>query len=419
MRSLLSIRAKNFLSLSDVDVELQELSVLVGPNGAGKSNLLKVIQFLGDTARYDLGPAINMHGGYDRLFFRGQQANPKPRIRPRIELGITGQVTANASANAPDEYMLKFWQQVLASDAVTQRREEFAFKRTAGRGRRITVEGNRVEIRKLLAPSKSSTPGGPKDTKEDAAQMSLSLISTSSALSTLPRLGRANGGEQINQLAELFTTFRVFEVDVARARAPSKYDQSVAPTLASDASNLAGFLQWLRTEHDEVFQQYVEDLRAIVPSIQSLRFVKLSGADDSGLLVQLKEHGLSDFTDLGEASFGTIRTMALLAMLHDPHPPRLTCVEEIDHGLHPHALDRIVERMRSASERTQLLVVTHSPALANRLQPKEIVVCERNYKVGASLIPAISSAKVQKMAQASGLLPGELWFSGALGGGLE
>jgi len=123
-------------------------------------------------------------------------------------------------------------------------------------------------------------------------------------------------------------------------------------------------------------------------------------------------------TNMAEASFGTVRALALLAMLHDPNPPKLTCVEEIDHGLHPHALDRIVERMRSASKRTQLLAVTHSPALANRLNPKELVVCERDYEGRGSLIPAIESSKVEAMANASGLLPGELWFSGALGGGL-
>ncbi len=63
-------------------------------------------------------------------------------------------------------------------------------------------------------------------------------------------------------------------------------------------------------------------------------------------------------TPLASASFGTIRALALLAMLHDPDPPKLTCVEEVDHGLHPYALDRIVERLRDASTRTQVLAAT-------------------------------------------------------------
>jgi predicted ATPase len=409
MRSLISLAASNFLSLGSVDVELQELTVLVGPNGAGKSNLLKVIQFLGDTARLDLVPAIGEHGGFERLLFRGVE-NKKPNTKgPRITLGITGLITGNSSASAPDEYQLSVWPQRLTlrtggAVTVVRRRENFVFKRTQGRGRRITVTGSKVE----LVMGK---------VEKQQAKKELSLAESSSALSTLPRLKDA-GGEQINRLAELFTTFRVFEIDVAKARTPSRYVAERAPKLESDAANLAAFLRWLSLEHLEIFELLKEDLKVIVPSVADLEILQIGGSDDSSFFIQLVEKGLSGPTNLSEASFGTVRALALLAMLHDPSPPRLTCVEEIDHGLHPHALDRIVERMRSASRRTQLLVVTHSPALANRLEPHELVVCERDNATGSSVIPAISSDRVAAMATASGLLPGELWFSGVLGGAL-
>lgn len=106
-------------------------------------------------------------------------------------------------------------------------------------------------------------------------------------------------------------------------------------------------------------------------------------------------------------------------MLHDPKPPKLSCVEEIDHGFHPYALDRIVERLRLASERTQILVATHSPALVNRLDSKELIVCERDINTGSSLIPAIDADLVREMEEESNLPLGELWFSGTLGGSCE
>lgn len=411
MRSLFSLTVKNFLSLRSVKVDLQELSVLVGPNGAGKSNLLKVIQFLGDTARNDLGPAIQKFGGYERLVFRSGAEK-----QPRISLGITGKFTANSSDRAPDEYTLSFSQQRVhplgntnspfSGHVVNQRKEEFIFKRTAGRGRRITVAGNRATIERVLTRA------------ADTEKKQVALANTSTALSTLPRLGSDGGNDQINKLAELLTTFRVFEVDVSKARAPSSYDPSRAPYLDSDAANLASFLRWLHEKHSDTFNLLQEDLQTIAPSVQEIRFRRLGGTDENAVAVQLKERGLQGFTNLSEASFGTIRAMALLAMLHDPNPPKLTCVEEIDHGLHPHALDRIVERMRSAARKTQLLVVTHSPALANRLEPHELVVCERDFETGASLIPAVDPEDVAAMAKASALSVGELWFSGALGGGL-
>jgi hypothetical protein len=74
----------------------------------------------------------------------------------------------------------------------------------------------------------------------------------------------------------------------------------------------------------------------------------------------------------------------------------LTCIEEIDHGLHPHILDRLVELLRQASNRTQFLIATHSPALVNRLTPDELIVCERG-EDAASRIPAIDPATVRDM----------------------
>lgn len=403
MRSLLSIEARNFLSLQSVNVELQDLSVLVGSNGAGKSNFLKVIQFLGDTARLDLGPAIENHGGFDRLRFRGDKNNSNS-----VYLRLTGLFTKNSSSNAPDEYVLHFRQRINPNSSIrfSHRVEFFAFKRTAGRGRRITVSGSKVGIEEIVGQRKS-------------AQRELSLSNASTGLSTLPRLGKGEGGEQINALSELLQNFRVFEVNVDAARRPSiaNFD-GTAVTLNSNASNLASFLHSLNAKHPDVFSQYEEDLSAIAPSIKKVKIQKIGGTNDSTVAIQLEERGITGSTNLSEASFGTVRAMGLLAMLHDPTPPRITCVEEIDHGLHPHALDRIVDRLRDASRRTQLLVVTHSPALANRLLPHELVICERDYETGASRIPAIDPEAVADMVDASELSLGELWFSGALGGGL-
>jgi len=134
------------------------------------------------------------------------------------------------------------------------------------------------------------------------------------------------------------------------------------------------------------------------------------------VVAQVKETGLLHAVDLADVSFGTVRLLALLTALHEPDPPPFTAVEEIDHGLHPYALDVVVDALRSASDRTQLLVTTHSPTLVNRLKPREIVVCDRDPESGASLIPAASPEAIDTAATSSDLRLGELWFSGAIGG---
>lgn len=378
-----------------MEVRLSALNVLVGPNGAGKTNLLDVIAFLGDAIRDDLGPALDRRGGLERVLFRGDK-----RSRT-VQIEVEAAVTKNSSLRATDNYSLAFSLVRLRSRArgdhsLLRRAETFAFKRTAGPGRRIAIKGSHITF---------TTQG---------RERTASLREGSLGLSALPKLSPEDGGDQVEALADLFASFRVFDVDVGRARRPST--EPLSRRLANDASNLAPFLLYLATEHEERFAALERDAAAFIPGLERLEFVPLGGAGE-GLVLHLIEHGLEGFTTLQEASYGSVRALALLALLYDPSPPRLTCIEEIDHGLHPHILDRLVELLREGSERTQYLIATHSPALVNRLRADELIVCQRD-KDGASHIPAIEPALVRDMeSELHGEVGlGELWFTGALGG---
>jgi predicted ATPase len=169
--------------------------------------------------------------------------------------------------------------------------------------------------------------------------------------------------------------------------------------------------------YPQVWEKLVEDARTVLPNVQDIDFTFPSGPAHE-VIVVLKESGLRRPTQLADASYGTIRLLGILALLYDPEPPPLTCIEEVDHGLHPQALELLVWRLRDASQRTQLIIATHSPTLADRLTPDEMIICERRMD-GSSAIPAISSAQIRNIVAASGGQPlGELWFSGALGGDL-
>ena len=393
MRSLLALEVKNYRCLDDVEVELAPLSVLVGPNGSGKSTLLDVIQFLGDSVREDLAPAVQRRGGFRALRFRGAEEDNTP-----IVIGIRAAFTRYAHENAADEYRLEF--QALGTDVVFRRQESFTFKRKPGAGRRLTINGAQVILHE---------GGKRKSSRKLLKEQSL-------ALSTLPRLAAEEGGQQVNDIADLFASFRVFDVDAQAARAPSAMPSEGTIRLAQDASNLSAFLFHLSRDQ-ALFRDLLEDARTMIPGFQDIHFRALGGAQEA-VVVELEEHWLPGRTPLADASFGTIRALAMLALLYDPEPPKLTCVEEIDHGFHPHLFDRLVELMRLASARTQLLIATHSPALVNRLHPDELIVCERNPQTGGVRIPAVDSQDIADMVEATGgkLGPGELWFSGSLGG---
>lgn len=384
---------KSFGVLGDVEVELGRLNVLVGPNGSGKSTLLRVIDFLGDAARNQLVNAVAARGGFERLRTRGRSSP--------IEIRVKATVTQYAHKGALDEYVLKFGplrlgRATLGRDRLAIEQDEtFTFKRTRGKGRRITLRGGRLQIH------------------DAGRERSFALSREAFGLAVLPQLGRAEGATEVRLVQELFTKFRVFDVDADKARRPA--DVRPSEGLRGDASNLAAFLALLSVEHQELFSRLTRDARTIVPGLRDLK-LRVVGGPTEAVAVDIEDEGLPGVTPLADASFGTVRALAMLAMLHDPSPPLLTCVEEIDHGFHPHVFDRLVELLREASTRTQLLIATHSPALVNRLRPAELIVCERDSLTGLARIPAIDARDVADLVDASDYGLGELWFSGTLGG---
>lgn len=396
---LLELEVQNFRSLRKIAVPLGPLNVLVGPNGAGKTNVLEVFRFLADVIRTDLEPALGLRGGFDELVFWGGGRAPAS-----IQIKLKATWTAHSSDSAPDEYTLHVERRAHATGASLRRREGFQFKRTRGRGRRITISGQKVSVQDIGRH------------EESAQEQLFGIQRLSSGLSTLPRLSDDEGGNEVATVAQRLASFRVFDVSVDEARSPARFPAR-QPILEDDASNLAAFLLSLHNREDGLFEQLVEDATEVLPQLDDIGFEYPSGPARE-VIVVLHEQGLRRPTQLADASYGTIRLLGLLALLYDPNPPALTCVEEIDHGLHPQALELLVERLREASERTQFLIATHSPAFADRLKPGELVVCERR-EDGASAIPAVPEGKVREIVDSSDDLPlGRLWFSGALGGSL-
>jgi predicted ATPase len=410
-KRLSGIHVENFLSLRDVNVTLEPLNVLVGPNGAGKSNLLKVFQFLGEIARRELAPAVQAIGGYDDLFYRGD--NPSG---PTIKIALKGTITKYATENAPDEYRLSFWRRkartiivkssnrVFRSPDVLHRNEEIRFKRFKGQGRRITLTGGKVTV----APTSGALAPA------ERAGQTIIIEGEATGLGTLRRFGASYGSSEWNAFAELVEDLRLFEIEVEKARTPSDLDSI---RLRPDGSNLAAFLHRMSNEEPDLLEQIKDDVRNVLPGFEDFVFQVIGGADEA-VRLELKERNLRDTTALGRASFGTVRAIALFAMLSDPNPPALTCLEEIDHGMHPHALDRLVERLRDASQYTQVIVATHSPALVNRLNPSELIIVEREEDSGASKVFRPSQRVIQELRGRTGYELGEIWFSGLIGGGL-
>jgi predicted ATPase len=79
-------------------------------------------------------------------------------------------------------------------------------------------------------------------------------------------------------------------------------------------------------------------------------------------------------------SDGTLRWLALLAVLLNPTPPPLVCIEEPELDLHPDVIPVLAQLLRTAANRMQLVVTTHSDDLASEFSdaPTAVIVCEKH-----------------------------------------
>ncbi len=86
-----------------------------------------------------------------------------------------------------------------------------------------------------------------------------------------------------------------------------------------------------------------------------------------------KEH----YFDAAVESDGTLRILALLAALYQKRRPSLTIIEEPELHLQPGAMGVLVDVLREASLRGQILVTTQSADLMNELESDELRVVEK------------------------------------------
>jgi predicted ATPase len=113
-------------------------------------------------------------------------------------------------------------------------------------------------------------------------------------------------------------------------------------------------------------------------------------------------------------SDGTLRYLCLLAILLHPEPPPLVAIEEPELGLHPDVIPHVAQLLIESSQRTQLLVTTHSQMLVDALgeQPESVIVCER--VEGRSRLERLNAAQLKEWLEKYSL--GKLWSMGEIGG---
>lgn len=361
--------------------ELRPLNVLIGPNGSGKSNFIDVIELLRSTTN-DIWETFRRSGGTDAWRWkRGEDRGAQVTARI-LNLSAPGTISHSIAwlpkwddHEAIDRELIMLDNdspQKVLSEA-DQRHQESPFKATNGHSGPAKYNFRQSVLSQLRDPVNH------------------------------PQLALLTGWyERIR----IYRDWSFGRRSAIRAPEPAGGRRDL---LREDLTNLASVLHELaRRDHGKA--PLLEALNELYPDIKDVDG-RLIG--DSFLEVCLNEDGV--WISGARLSDGTLRYLCLLVILLDPTPPPLICIEEPELGLHPDVIVSLADLLKEASERTQLIVTTHSTTLIDCFtdSPEDVVVCQKD-ETGSTVMDRLDPERMKVWVKDYSL--SDLWTSGQIGG---
>lgn len=370
---LQSIRVRNFKAIVDSRVvKLGPLTAFIGHNGAGKSSLIEALETYQAIVRDGLDAAMQRWFGIEHARHKGQEAKerlgepvnpiafelalgPSPRKVSRVILAVNNDPAANQ--------MFIVDERVTFPDKTLIGRDTKGAAQTYGKGRSI-----------LSAP-----------------------------------------GVALDEVANHIRDWQFLTLAPDRMGLPVPQQRTGGGVrLARDGSNIADFLLDLRRQDQNAFDGIVETMAYVLPYAKDIQPSLTSSEIERKAWLQLTE---ADFKVPGwMLSTGTLRLLALLALLRHPKPPPLIVVEEIENGLDPRSIHLIVEEIRNAvlDGTTQVVLTTHSPYLLDLLTLDHLVLVERDGEGHPVFRRPADDGSLAKWAE--DFAPGKLYTMGNLTG---
>lgn len=379
------LKVTNYRALHEIEFkDLTRFTVLLGPNGSGKSTVFDVFAFLAECFELGLRRAWDRRGRARELKTRGAEGPISIEIKyrePSYPL-ITYHLAVDEHAGAP--IVVEEWLQWKRGS----HGRPFRFlDYRQGHGRAVSGEQPDERDKRIEIPLKSAD------------------------LLAVNALGQFADHPRVAALRDFITGWYVSYLSAESARGQPEAGPQERLTRSGD--NLANVIQYLAEQHGERLEKIFEVLRRRVPRIERVLAETMA---DGRLLLQIKDAPFSHPVLAKFASDGTLKMLAYLVLLYDPMPPSFIGIEEPENFLHPRLLTELAEECRKATDRTQLLVTTHSPFFVNALRPEEVWMLWRD-EHGYTRTERVAERPGVKEFVDHGALLGQLWMEGQLGVG--
>ena len=351
---LRTLAIENYRSLRNVVVPLGPLNLITGVNGSGKSNLYRALRLLAETAGGGVVNALAREGGLPSTKWAGPERITRemrlgripvqggPRHGPfRLKLGFAGDdfgycITLGLPAPSPSAFALD-----------PEIKRECIWTGPVFRPERVLVDRAGPSVRVRTEHGWQTLADG------------LGLFETIFA-----QVADPNQAPEILLLRETIRGWRFYDQLRTDPAAPCRVPQlgTRTPVLGHDGSDLAAAIQTIRE---------VGEAEAVTAAVSAAFPGAALAIDvvDGRFALELKQDGLLRPLAAAELSDGTLRFLLWLAALLTPRPPPMMVLNEPETSLHPDLLPALSGLILQAAQKTQVGVVTHSPALMAMLAP--------------------------------------------------
>jgi len=327
MARLTSIGIGGFKSIRNLQpFQLRPVNVFVGANGAGKSNLISFFRLLNAVPLSKLQEFVGRAGGANTLLYYGSKETPALWASLDFD-GKTGRGLYYLSLRSTE------------TDSLIFSEEQVECRGTA-----------------YSAPRRHNLGSGQRE----------SLV-----------MSEGNVYEELHDLLAGIQVFHFEDTSETAAIRRRGYIEDNS-RLRNDAGNLAAFLYGLLQSQPLYFRRIVSSIQQIAPFFDDFDLAPLK-TDSSSILLNWRDRDSAHLFGPHQLSDGTLRAMALVALLAQPESdlPAVVVIDEPEIGLHPYALEIVASLVKSASAHCTVVLATQSVGLVNYFAPEDIVTVTR------------------------------------------
>ncbi|PZV27895.1 MAG: adenylyl cyclase [Snowella sp.] len=324
---LISAKIKNFKSLEDVELDFRDLTIIVGANATGKSNCLEALRLFGKIVQISSSPPMKLI---------------EDLLRNSTDQALTLEIITKVD-NKDIDYKV----------CISRNNKKVNFSREVLKTGEITViniHENQGEVR---------DEDGENTQNYQSKEGSLALKAA----------GDFGNKPLTAQLSEFMKSWEFYDLDprmMRRDRRSVRFimesEQEKMPTLDIDGEYLEEVLLYWESKEQEKFNevnQALQDCLGILLEVSGKSDLRVKEIDGQ----KVKLSGLSD---------GTLRIIAYYVLLHNDNLPPLIGIEEPERNLHPAILTTVASILKKLSQRTQVVITTHSSQLLDCFSSDEI-----------------------------------------------